>query len=87
MIKNFKTEIQFDIQITHYRPGRAAPACSNPDSPEFSDSGDDPELEFIIYFAGTQTEIPEEMEYLYTEMFDEVLMAVEDCQDCYNPFD
>ena len=28
-----------------YTPGRAAPACSNPDSSAFSDSGDPPEFE------------------------------------------
>lgn len=35
-------EIKFEIE---YYPGRPAPACSNPDSPLFSDPGDDAEIQ------------------------------------------
>ena len=37
-----------------FRPGRAAPPCSNPDSPAFSDTGDPAEWDIIsVKFKGT----------------------------------
>ena len=40
--------IDTDVTITaEYRASRPAPACSNPDSPAFSDSGDPEEIEVL----------------------------------------
>jgi hypothetical protein len=37
-------ECQCEV-VCEFDPGRQAPACSNPDSPAFSDSGDPAELD------------------------------------------
>jgi len=44
-------EIEVEVDVTHYTPYRPAPYCSNPDSPKFSDSGDDEELEYDLSFV------------------------------------
>lgn len=39
-------EVEYNLVITGCAwPGRPAPHCSNPDSPNFSDPGDPPEIE------------------------------------------
>ncbi|HLE57238.1 MAG TPA: hypothetical protein VJB15_09155 [Rhodothermia bacterium] len=39
-------EDELTLEVTAYVfPGRPAPACSNPDSPAFSDAGDPPEVD------------------------------------------
>lgn len=53
--------LQVDVK---YLPGRPAPACSNPDSPAFSDSGDPDELEIVravIVKDGKELPIPKEV--------------------------
>jgi len=45
------TEIEVEVKVTHFIPYRPAPACSNPDSPKFSDSGDDEEMEYDLSFV------------------------------------
>jgi len=44
----FETEVYFTVKVkvTHYTPYRPAPFCSNHDSPNFADSGDDLEIEY-----------------------------------------
>ena len=40
-----KTDFDIEVEVKGYVPPRPAPACSNPSSPLFSDSGDDAEYE------------------------------------------
>jgi hypothetical protein len=55
------------IQVKGFTPTRPAPPCNNPDSPLFSDCGDDPEFdEYIVhfYFMKNQVffmEVPEDL--------------------------
>lgn len=49
------------IEITHYKPGRPAPACSNPSSPAYSDPGDDVEVEFKMFLMDDDGEIIREI--------------------------
>lgn len=44
----FTTTVEIEIEVdADYTPGRPAPACSNPSSPAFSDTGDASEIEVI----------------------------------------
>ena len=54
------------IDVLKYGPERMAPPCSNPDSPNFSDSGDPAEIDFTAYTIDINTnkkgiEIPDKM--------------------------
>lgn len=51
-------EVYFNVKVnvTHYSPYRPAPFCSNPDSPNFADSGDDEELEYDAFVVVYKTE-------------------------------
>jgi hypothetical protein len=84
---DFITELKlnngtFDIlvQVTGYVPTRQAPPCNNPDSPAFSDCGDDPEFDDYkahFYFSHPARTffigIPEELLDLVDEiMFDKI---------------
>ena len=45
-------DIYLEADVTGFHPSRPAPACSDHDSPAFSDSGDDAEAdEVILYFV------------------------------------
>jgi hypothetical protein len=53
-IHTFKTTVGpydtgVEVRVTRFDPGRPAPACSNPDSPAFSDPGDPEEIEFGVF--------------------------------------
>jgi len=40
------------LQVNDFIPSRPAPACNNPDSPSFSDCGDDAEYdEFLVHIV------------------------------------
>lgn len=41
-------EFEFRVNVTCFTPERPAPNCQDHDSPRFSDSGDDEELEFTL---------------------------------------
>lgn len=43
-----ESELLVIAEIDYYRPPRSAPIAFNPDSPQFSDPGDDIELEYQI---------------------------------------
>jgi len=43
--KTFTFSFTVDVE---YTPGRPPPACSNPSSPAFGDSGDSPEIEMQV---------------------------------------
>ena len=61
---NFEFELTTDelgdlrIAVEDFYPGRPAPPCSNPDHPDYSDPGDDPEFFWDAYIAGTNKMIP-----------------------------
>jgi len=63
------------IQAKNFRPARPAPACNNPDSPAFSDCGDDAEVEEYtvhFYFQKEQVffvEVPEKL----LDILDEII--------------
>ena len=40
------------VKVIGYNPGRQAPVCNNPSSPNFGDPGDDPEFEDFIVCVG-----------------------------------
>ena len=43
---------ELKVKVRGYRPSRPAPACSNPDSPLYSDPGDDAEIsDYDVFFA------------------------------------
>jgi len=84
---DFITELKlnngnFDIlvQVTGFKPSRPAPPCSNPDSPAFSDCGDDPEFDDYkahFYFSTTEKtffiDVPEELLDIVDEiMFEKI---------------
>lgn len=41
--------VEVEIEVLSYTPERPAPYCSNPDSPSYSDCGDDPEGEYRAF--------------------------------------
>ena len=43
-------ELEIEIDVSSYTPYRPPPPCSNPDSPMYSDCGDDEEMEWMAYF-------------------------------------
>jgi len=65
------TEVEVEVKVSSYTPYRPAPDCSNPDSPKFSDPGDDEdfdwELVFILRDSGNKIikEIPFPKELYY----------------------
>jgi hypothetical protein len=49
MTKSFSnSEVEIFVQVKNFTPERPAPACSNPSSPLYSDSGDSAEFEDLI---------------------------------------
>lgn len=62
---NFTFEIEYEdfkviAEIEDFHPSRSAPNCSNPDSPAYSDCGDDAEFDVkIMYFQFGNSEDPE----------------------------
>ena len=88
--KEFEIKFNLFIDVTHYRPARPAPACSNPSDPAYSDPGDDLEFEFVIYLLtkeGEKKELPEELDFLYEYIYDEVLEDYEEKYILETPFD
>jgi hypothetical protein len=86
---DFSTELKLDngnfdilVQVSGYLPTRPAPPCSNPDSPAFSDCGDDPEFDEYkahFYFKTDQKtffiNVPEELlEIMEEVMFEKICM-------------
>jgi len=58
-IKNLSYTIDLDdieALITYYRSDRPAPHAQNHDDPNFSDSGDSEEIEYILYWEGRPIE-------------------------------
>lgn len=45
------SDVRIQVRVSDYHPRRPPPACSNPDSPAFSDPGDDEEMEYEIYLV------------------------------------
>jgi len=81
----FKVDVNIDlsliVEVTHYKPARPAPACSNPSDPAYADSGDPCELEYVLWLVdshGNKNLIPDEMEIMYDMVFDSVLEEVEE---------
>jgi len=79
--KEFDVTLKLIIEVIHYTPARPAPPCSNPDSPAFSDPGDDFEMEFNLFLvseSGEKIELPKVLHYLYEELFEEIVEIYED---------
>lgn len=97
--KEFEIKFNLHIEVTHYRPARPAPACSNPSDPAYSDPGDDVEFEFTIYLLTKEgakkqhpeehekKELPEELNFLYDIIYDEALEDYENKHYLTTPFD
>ena len=88
--KDYEIKLSLHINVTHYKPGREAPACSNPSSPLFSDPGDDEEFEFVLTLydseTGVKKELPEELDFLYDQLYDEIYSDYIDGIDYDYPF-
>lgn len=96
---NFEIELDnnfsLDIQVEGFKPARPAPACSNPDSPLYSDSGDCAEweeMEIRIKFttdnnpfkSGTKIFFIDIDEATQEEIFDKYEIEILDmCEDYY----
>ena len=61
-------DIPLEVKVTGYKPSRPAPACSNPSSPKFSDSGDDCEYEIDFVVNGKPFTTMEELEDILHEI-------------------
>jgi len=73
-----KMELEFKIKVSGYKKGRPAPACSNPSSPLYSDSGDDPEWrdnEFYLIINDQEVKIHDEriIDYLEDRFTDDII--------------
>ena len=68
------SETELFIQVRDFVPSRPAPACSNPDSPAFSDCGDDAEYdEFSIHMV-----IRHDKKVFFLSLPDTLYAAIED---------
>ena len=70
-----EARVYLRVYLENFEPGRPAPACSNPDSPLFSDPGDDPEWDsmqvVLVFTKKTQKMNP------ITNDFDEEILETE----------
>ena len=76
------------IEIRGFNPGRPAPVCSNPDSPLFSDMGDDADIDEIEIFcniAGIEFNLEEINPDLFYQVYDKILDRIFDI--CFDEFD
>jgi hypothetical protein len=79
-------EITFRLKVKGFTPSRPAPACSNHDSPAFSDCGDDADFEdvapFIVVKAKAWNTVDGRMQYVEIEKAipipDEIWLAIQD---------
>ena len=63
-------DFEIVFKVTGFKPARPAPPCSNPDSPAFSDCGDDGEsgdIEAYFRFDGVDIKCPIEFDYYMVE--------------------
>lgn len=87
MIYDHPFELDFKIRIDTYSPERPAPACSNHDSPAYSDPGDDEYLEFTVFLKDHTGKLIELDHYdfaktLYAKLYDSVMeLAREEYED------
>jgi len=61
---NLETPVKLIMTVHGYNHGTPAPACSNPDSPRFSDPGCPPEFDdvsFVIIVNDRAIELPDEI--------------------------
>jgi hypothetical protein len=76
------TDLFLVIKVYGYKPARPAPACNNPDSPLFSDCGDDAEwdsVDFYYFIDNKEYQIKDEEFCLYLEdiLIDEIITVGE----------
>jgi len=89
---NFKftthEELEIEINVTSYTPYRPAPYSSNPDSPAYSDPGDDEECDYEMFFLLVDKNkkykipVPEEMYLLlHDKMSEEITRQAMEASD------
>ena len=81
---DFDYEIQTEtgvylFRVTDFYPEHPAPACSNPDSPRFSDPGDPVEYECEVFYlledSGLMEELPERVQLAIIELYNGKIIA------------
>ena len=78
-------DMALDVVIDDYRPGRAAPICSNPSHPDFSDPGDEPEWNKIFFYYtddyGNKHRIQDEFlcQYLEDVYIEQIILEADEC--------
>ena len=72
-IETTEGELDIELEVEGYRMGRDAPVCSNPDSPRYSDCGDDADWDYVNVYIG-QINITSELPKDYLD--DKVEMIV-----------
>jgi len=80
----FETSMEFDVhvEVEGFVPERPAPACSNPDDPRYSDSGDPAEWDkYTAYFVFTQNgkkiriEFPDDLYEIMGDNLEELITS------------
>lgn len=71
---------EYDCEITHFVDARPPPICQDPDSPAYSDQGDEGELEFeVLSIMPDETDPDYDMIMSYDEL-------EQDLWECRNEF-